>query len=127
MKKHDIFEFTAPNGVAVTAVVLKVITMSECERTESSETWTTIYLCYAQNRIFLHNVWRRTEHVINADCPDEDNIDYYYALKYYSHDVETTGYYQEIIADYAILPDYDELLERYNDIQVAQAETQSEM
>ena len=122
MQKNDIFTFTAPNGVEVTAVVLKVITMSECEKIESSETWTTIYLCYAQNRIFLHNVWKRIEHVINDDCPDEDNIDYYYALKYHSHDVETTGYYQEILVDYAILPDYDDMLERYNDIEVAQAE-----
>ena len=110
MKKNDVFTFTAPNGVEVTAVVLKVITMSECERTESSETWTTIYLCYAQNRIFLHNVWKRVERVINDDCPDDDNVDYYYALKYYSHDVETTGYHQEIIVDFAILPDYDEVL-----------------
>ena len=113
MKKNDIFTFTASTGVEVTAVVLKVITMSECERTESSETWTTIYLCYAQNRIFLHNVWKRLEHVINADCPDDDNMDYYYALKYYSHDVETTGYHQEIIVDYAVIPDYDRLLEDY--------------
>jgi hypothetical protein len=35
--------------------------------------------------------------------------------------------YGEVIVDYAVLPDYDELLARYNDIEVAQAETQSGM
>lgn len=112
MNEKDVFTFTAPNGVEVKAVVLKVITTSECERTESSETWTTIYLCYAQNRIFLHNVWKNVEHVINDDCPDDAYEDYHYALRHYSHDVETTGYDQEIVVDFAILPDYDELLNK---------------
>ena len=31
--------------------------------------------------------------------------------------------YGKVIVDYAILPDYDSMLERYSDIQVAQAET----
>lgn len=35
--------------------------------------------------------------------------------------------YEDIIVDYAVLPDYDEMLARYNDIEVAQAETQSGM
>jgi hypothetical protein len=30
--------------------------------------------------------------------------------------------YGEVIVDYCILPDYDEMLARYNDIEVAQAE-----
>jgi hypothetical protein len=36
--------------------------------------------------------------------------------------IEKTMKYHEVIVDYAILPDYDELLARYNDIEVAQAE-----
>jgi hypothetical protein len=31
--------------------------------------------------------------------------------------------YDDLIVDYAVLPDYDEWLARYNDIEVAQAET----
>ena len=56
------------------------------------------YLCYAQNRLF--EMWESPE----------------FGLAY-----------NGIIVDYAILPDYDEMLARYNDIEVAQAETQSGM
>ena len=35
--------------------------------------------------------------------------------------------YGEIIVEYCILPDYDAMLDRYNDIEVAQAETASGM
>ena len=49
--------------------------------------------CYSQNRIFTY--------------------------------IETGGLhkYGKVIVDYAILPDYDSMLERYNDIKVAQTET----
>ena len=49
--------------------------------------------CYSQNRIFTY--------------------------------IETGGLhkYGKVIVDYAILPDYDSMLERYNDIEVAQTET----
>ena len=79
MKKNDIFTFTAPNGVEVTAVVVHA--------TRST------YLCYAQNRLF--EMWESQE----------------FGLAY-----------NGVVVDYAILPDYDEMLERYNDIEVAQAE-----
>jgi hypothetical protein len=35
---------------------------------------------------------------------------------------EGCGEYGEVIVDYAILPEYDEMLERYNDLEVAQTE-----
>lgn len=38
MKKNEIFTFTAPNGVEVTAVVVHIIKST--------------YVCYAQNRLF---------------------------------------------------------------------------
>jgi hypothetical protein len=86
MKKNDIFTFTAPNGVEITAVVIDKVPCTGGVMTD------TLY-CYSQNRIFTY--------------------------------IETVGLhkYGEIIVDYAILPDYDEWLARYNDIEVAQAET----
>ena len=102
MKKNDVFTFTAPNGVEVTAVVVAIIGGYEDE-------WAVYnsFLCYAQNRLFKYTeryVW------------DE-------------HDKEPTGYPagSVVLVDYAILPDYDEMLARYNDLEVAQAETASGM
>ena len=80
MKRGDIFTFTAPNGVEVTAVVVHVVKST--------------YLCYAQNRLF--EMWESPEFGIA---------------------------YNGIIVEYCILPDYDAMLERYNDIEVAQVET----
>jgi hypothetical protein len=102
MKKNDIFTFTAPNGEEVTGVVL-------------NNSWddvhaANVYLCYAQNRLFAattSNQWiDRDGRKIRVESPIE---------------------IREILVDYAILPDYDELLARYDDIEVAQAETQSGM
>lgn len=45
MKKNDVFTFTAPNGVDVTAVVVHVVKSN--------------YLCYAQNRLF--EMWESPE------------------------------------------------------------------
>ena len=84
MKKNDVFTFTAPNGVEVTAVVVHVVKST--------------YLCYAQNRLF--EMWKSPE----------------FGLAY-----------NGIIADYAILPDYDSMLEAYSDHQVTLAEEQSGM
>ena len=99
MKKNDIFTFIAPNGVEVTAIVLESIFQGSCKNT---------LICYSQNRIFtyIEEIYRK----------NEDTGEW---LKDYS--------YGEILVDYAILPKYDELLARYNDIEVAQAETQSGM
>ena len=62
---------------------------------------TTTWICYAQNRLFtykmIQDIWDKSK-----------PIEYHYG---------------EVIVDYAILPDYDTMLERYNDIEVAQAET----
>ena len=58
---------------------------------------TFTYLCYAQNHLFTFIV------------------DEYYRC------------FGKVIVEYAVLPDYDEMLARYNDIEVAQAETQNGM
>lgn len=71
----------------------------------SKGTMANLYLCYAQNRLFT-----MLEESIMTD-----------------KGIKTTIHYHKVIVDYAILPDYDELLARYNDIEVAQAETASGM
>jgi hypothetical protein len=98
MKKNDVFTFTAPNGVEGTGVVTAII---------SSTKYQTIALCYAQNRLFTFY-----EHI---------------AYDIETGDAESDYSYGEILVDYAILPDYDALLDRYNDIEVAQAETANGM
>ena len=103
MKKNEIFTFTAPNGAEVTGVVINAA-------------WDNVhavnsYLCYAQNRLFIgitDNQW------IDVDSDTKQRV-------------ETPVEVREVLVDYAVLPDYDAMLERYNDIQVAQAETVSGM
>lgn len=99
MKKNDVFTFTTPNGVEVTAVVLESIFQGSCKST---------LICYAQNRIFTY---------IEEECLKFEGTAEW--KKEYS--------YGKVIVDYCILPDYDEMLARYNDLQIAQAETQSGM
>jgi hypothetical protein len=94
MRKNDIFTFTTPDEVEVTAVVLdKQLKRDDCILTIHQ------YLCYAQNRLF------------------------YYIEKYFP-DVDKTEYeLGNTIVDHVILLDYDRLFARYNDIEVAQTET----
>ena len=115
MKKNEIFTFTAPNEVEVTAVVIDCCEEHCLEQTMNYQRWCDKYLCYAQNRLFYHTVWTEVEKVVDDDfipsC-DEEN-DWYYAILYHSHDVKTTDSSQEILVDYCILPDYDAMLENY--------------
>jgi len=115
MKKNDVFEFTAPNGTVVTAVVLDKTT----HFAETTENYSTTYLCYGQNRLFT---WIHSEMTLPV-CIGQDE----YGDNRFEYQDVTEDMYGEVLVDYAILPDYDELLARYNDIEVAQAETQSGM
>ena len=94
MKKNDVFTFTAPNGVEVVGVVVDELTSDYREMTD---TIITVFLCYAQNRIFTYfeEVGRR-----NAFTPDEET----YILR---------ACYGKVLVDYAVLPDYDAVLEDY--------------
>ena len=98
MKKNDIFTFTAPNGEEVTGVVVDTI----ARWYELGRLSTTVHLCYAQNRLFT---WKEE----------------------FKHGELIDSHYGRVATDSAVLPDYDEILARYNDIEVAQAETQSGM
>ena len=89
MEKHDIFQFTAPNGVKVIGVVLDKIAY-KCYMS-----WhITTFLCYAQNRLFTY--LKKEDTNCNGFV------------------IETIYEYDKVVVDYAILPDYDEVLNNYN-------------
>ena len=83
MKKNDIFTFITPKDTTVKAVVVAIIGGHE-------DTWSsyTHYLCYAERQLFKYT--ERTS-------MGEDGLETSFA-----------GY--SLIAEYAILPDYDSLL-----------------
>ena len=101
MKKNDVFTFTAPNGVEVTAVVINELSY----RVMAGEA-TTTWICYAQNKLFI-----KATHIVYEDGEYR----------------ESDTLHEREVVDYAILPDYDELLARYNDLEVTQAETAAGM
>ena len=94
MKKNDVFTFTAPNGVEVTGVVVAYMNLESYIDDGWDSTTVSTWLCYAQNRLFtykhkhsvLHDSWGNTR-------------------------AEGCGEYGEVIVDYAILPEYDAMLE----------------
>ena len=94
MKKNDIFTFKAPNGAEVTAVALYAVTLFDGGKYIGNK-----WICYAQNRLFAM-------------------MDYKGGIKNYE-DPE----YEGIIVDYCIIPKYDKMIERYNDIEVSRTET----
>lgn len=100
MKKSEIFTFTAPNGVEVTAVVINKL---RTDYRESTDTIVRVWLCYAQNRLFTYfeEIGRK-----NACTPEEEE----FVIK---------AWYGTVIVDYCILPDYDDMLEakqqKFND------------
>lgn len=103
MKKHDIFEFTAPNGVRVVGAVIECIhyQIDDCSDVMHCE-----YLCYAQNRLFTYFVdYDRQPVVIEQNEYGDDIIDYQQVMISYS--------YGKVLVDYCILPDYDKQLEAY--------------
>ena len=94
MKKNEIFTFTAPNEIEVTAIVVTKLdnTYNEMEDSIYQE-----YLCYSQNRLFTY---AETYQRKNAFTPEETTV-------------TTESVYGEILVDYCILPDYDAMLESY--------------
>lgn len=106
MKKNDVFTFTTPNGVEVTAVVINELSTDYRELTD---TIVKVWLCYAQNRLFTYFEEIRRK---NACTPEEEES----VIK---------TWYGTVIVDYCILPDFDAMLEAYSDHQVTLAEEQS--
>ena len=102
MKKNDVFTFTAPNGAEVQAVVLNKSTYFA----ETTENYSATYLCYGQNRLFT---WIHSERTLPV-CIGQDE----YGDDRFEYQDITEDTYGEVIVDYAILPDYDALLEDYS-------------
>lgn len=98
MKKNDVFTFTAPNGVEVTAIALYAVTLFDGDKYIGNK-----WICYAQNKLFAM-------------------MDYKGGIKNYE-----APEYEGVIADYCIIPEYDELLARYNDLEVSRTETANGM
>lgn len=92
MKKNDVFTFTAPNGVEVTAVVVGELSGSYDEWDDSLY---KEFLCYSQNRLFSYGERYKRK---NAFTPEETIF-------------TTEHVYGKILVDYCILPDYDAMLE----------------
>ena len=109
MKKNDVFTFTAPNGVEVTAVAIEQCGMSY-ERTFGLRIVAT-WLCYGQNRLFTYFEEIRRK---NACTPEEEES----VIK---------TWYGTVIVDYCILPDFDAMLKAYSDHLITLAEEQSGM
>ena len=90
MNKNDVFTFKAPNGVEMQAVVLHFF-----ETTDDKWNTTKSYICYAQNRLFSyiekgHSGW---------------DTDWKYKID--------KSFYGKVFVNYAILPEYDKLLENH--------------
>lgn len=98
MKKGDVFEFIAPNGSNVKAVVLDIISSSEIPPVG----WSMEYLCYGQNRLFTV-----TNEVYDGPSADEE----------ISEDDWFTGFggetgitFGHVVYDYVVIPHIDEKL-----------------
>lgn len=109
---NNIFAFTTPNGVVVTAVMLKNYNRKLKESYFGS--WECV--AYAQNKLFTCKMTFKRMYFAGQVPQEETNpvvLDRVLNI--------------EVFVDHAILPEYDELLARYNDIEVAQAESNLEI
>jgi len=77
MKKNDIFTFTAPNGVEVTAVVVGTIGVQD----DYFGRQFLNHVCYAQNRLFTYYEWIDVEQKMYGEMlvdycflPEYDNL-----------------------------------------------------
>lgn len=114
MKKYDVFTFTAPSGVNVTAVVVDVLEPIT-EQIPDETMVITKHLCYAQNRLFYYDVVDSIKKVMDEDLEISEDMDYYYALKYHSHEVRSSKeHLKEVVVEYCILPEYDTILKLAN-------------
>lgn len=111
MKKNEVFKFTASNGVEVTAVVVDVLEPIT-DQVPDETMVITKHLCYAQNRLFYYDVVNSIKKVIDEDFEASEDMDYYYALEYHSHEVKSSEeHLREVIVNHCILPEYDTILE----------------
>lgn len=115
MKPKEVFEFTAPNGADVVAVVVDVQQTEKIEIPFVKEL-VTPYLCYGQNRIFWF-IWSEVEDY----CLNEAGIQAGYEECGFAEDIPSkylekklnVSYKIKVLVDYAVLPEYDKLIDEY--------------
>jgi hypothetical protein len=109
MKKNDVFTFTAPNGEEVTGVVVDELSAHEVYATDRIA---ITYLCYAQNRLFTLIIEKYYVDISEAVIEQyrSSHPEAKIKNKYWE---ETERCFGKVLADYAILPDYDDILENY--------------
>ena len=123
MKKNEIFTFTAPNGVEVTAIVVDELNSYTIDYTDCTS---FTYLCYAQNRLFTFIVEKCYVDISDVVIENYKSIHPEVEIKNkYWEEVERN--FGKVIVDHAILPKYDKLLEDYSDYLVTMAESQDGM
>ena len=102
MEKGTIFQFTAPNGVEVTAVVLNVTARID----DCSDRLFCHHICYGQNRIFDYFItYNRVPVVVDRNEFGDDITEY--------QTIVEDSTFGEILVDYCVIPAADEALEKY--------------
>lgn len=102
MNENGIFTFTASNGTEVTGVVVDVVAYKEEDPWDGS--YYDKYLCYAQNRLFYYSYLYGHSKAFIGD----DGYESFYEEK--DLDEWVVG---KTLVDYAILPEYDAIIEEY--------------
>ena len=106
MEKGTIFQFTAPNGVEVTAVVLNVTARID----DCSDRLFCHHICYGQNRIFDYFItYNRVPVVVDRNEFGDDITEY--------QTIVEDSTFGEILVDYCVIPAADEALEKYTNEQ----------
>ena len=102
MEKGTIFQFTAPNGAEVTAVVLNVTTRID----DCSDRLFCHHICYGQNRVFDYFItYNQVPVAVDRDEFGDDIIE--------NQTVIEDSAFGEVLVDYCIIPGADDALEKY--------------
>ena len=93
MKRNEIFTFTAPNGVEVTAVVVGTTGIQE----DYFGRQFLNHVCYAQNRLFTYNEWVDVEQKLYGETLVDHCIlpDYDATLEAYQHQIDMANDYAD--------------------------------
>jgi hypothetical protein len=101
MKKNDVFTFTAPNGVEVTAVALY-----QFKAVDTYHGYSIGWICYAQNRIIT--IWEKFHFIEVPLNPPINGATY-------KQEEEVSLEFGKVIVEYCIIPELDELLEKHEE------------
>ena len=116
MQKGQVFTFER-NNTEITAVVIDLVNTSKEEVPRIINTKTT-YLCYGQNRLFYYTICEEQTKSLNKEWIkqgfDEDFTLNNTPNKYIIITKEYSEICGEIIVEYCIIPELDNLINKYN-------------